>query len=120
MQDEKYFGFFSRTMPDLNYDNPAVRKEIINMAGWWLRETGVDGFRLDAAQHIYDPNHPAKNVEWWKEFSDALKKQKPDVITIGECWNTYPLVAQYLASLTGAFNFSTIVEYSEKFAEGGE
>ena len=92
-------------MPDLNFDNPEVRKEIINVGLWWLKEASVDGYRLDAAQHVYDPNHPAKNVEWWKEFSDALKKQKPDVITIGECWNTYPRVAQYLQSLSGAFNF---------------
>ncbi|MFI5134726.1 MAG: alpha-amylase family glycosyl hydrolase, partial [Chitinophagales bacterium] len=105
VEGEKYFGFFSRSMPDLNYDNPEVRKEIINVGKWWLNETGIDGFRLDAAQHIYDPEHPAKNVEWWKEFTDSLKKVKPDLITIGECWNHYPLVAQYLPALSGAFNF---------------
>jgi len=105
IEGEKYFGFFSRVMPDLNYDNPEVRADIINMAKWWLTETGIDGFRLDGAQHIYDSEHPQKNVEWWKEFTDSLKKVKPDVITIGECWNKHPLVAQYLSALTGVFNF---------------
>lgn len=105
IEDEKYYAYFWRGMPDLNFDNPEVRKEIINVGLWWLKETGVDGYRLDAAQHVYDPNHPSKNVEWWTEFSDALKKQRPDVINIGECWNTYPRVAQYLPALSGSFNF---------------
>ncbi len=103
--DEKYFAFFSPGMPDLNFDNPSVRKEIISVGKWWLKETALDGFRLDAAQHIFEADNPSKNVAWWKEFTDSLKTQKPDAITIGECWNTYPRVAQYTASLTGSFNF---------------
>jgi glycosidase len=105
IEGEKYYAFFSRTMPDLNLDNPMVRAEVIRIGRWWIEETGVDGFRLDAAQHIYDFEHPQKNVEWWKEFTDSLKKTKPDVITIGECWSRSDLVAQYLPALTGVFNF---------------
>ncbi|MGB3076818.1 MAG: alpha-amylase family glycosyl hydrolase, partial [Chitinophagales bacterium] len=102
---EKYFGFFSPAMPDLNFDNPAVREAVIDIGKWWLKETAVDGFRLDAAQHIYEAEDTAANNKWWKEFSDALKKVKPDVITIGEVWNKKELVATYNNSLTGAFNF---------------
>lgn len=105
VEGAKYYGFFSRVMPDLNYDNPEVRQEVINIGKWWLKETGIDGFRLDGAQHIYDASHPQKNVQWWQEFTDSLKQVKPNLITIGECWNHYPLVAQYLPALTGAFNF---------------
>ena len=48
-----YVGVFTSAMPDLNYDNLAVRKEMIDVGRFWLKQ-GVDGFRLDAAQHIYD------------------------------------------------------------------
>ncbi|MEO5675127.1 MAG: alpha-amylase family glycosyl hydrolase [Chitinophagales bacterium] len=101
----KYYAYFWRGMPDLNFDNPEVRREIIKTGLWWLKETKIDGYRLDAAQHVYDPDNPEKNIVWWKEFTDALKQQKPDVITVGECWNTYNRVAQYLPALSGAFNF---------------
>ncbi len=104
-KQEKYFGFFSRGMPDLNFDNPKVRDELIKVGEWWLTNTGIDGFRLDAAQHIYESEKPAKNNEWWLQFTDSLKKIKPDVITIGEIWNRKSLVATYLKPLTGAFNF---------------
>jgi glycosidase len=36
-------------MPDLNHDNPRVREAIIDVGKWWLTQTGIDGFRLDAA-----------------------------------------------------------------------
>lgn len=102
---ERYYGFFSSVMPDLNYDNPAVRQAMIDIGKWWLKETAVDGFRLDAAQFIYEAADTAANNSWWKEFTDALKTEKPDVITIGEVWNKKEIVATYMQSLTGAFNF---------------
>ncbi len=103
--DEKYFGFFSPRMPDFDYDNPEVRETMIEIGAWWINNANVDGFRLDAAQHIYEAEYPGDNVDWWKEFTDAMKKIKPGVITIGEVWNKYPLVAQYMPALTGCFNF---------------
>lgn len=102
---EKYYGFFSPVMPDLNMDHEAVRDTLIDIGTWWLKETAVDGFRLDAAQHIYDAEDTIANNAWWKQFTDSLKKVKPDVITIGEVWNKKEFVATYKASLSGAFNF---------------
>lgn len=102
---EKYYGFFSSVMPDLNYDNPAVQEAMTEIGKWWLKETAVDGFRLDAAQFIYGDTDTLSNNKWWKQFTDALKKEKPDVITIGEVWNDREIVATYMHSLTGAFNF---------------
>ena len=49
VRDEYYYGLFSPEMPDLNYENPAVREEANKVADFWLREMGVDGFRLDVA-----------------------------------------------------------------------
>lgn len=42
---------FSKKQPDLNWKNPALREEIIDMIRWWL-EKGVDGFRMDVINFI--------------------------------------------------------------------
>lgn len=45
-----YLHSFDQRMPDLNLNNPAVRREIVDIAKFWL-DRGVDGFRLDAVCH---------------------------------------------------------------------
>ena len=42
---------FSKKQMDLNWDNPEVRAEVVDMVNWWL-EKGVDGFRLDVINYI--------------------------------------------------------------------
>jgi oligo-1,6-glucosidase len=54
-----YLHVFSRKQPDLNWENPEVRREIYAMMRWWL-DRGVDGFQfehvqLDFGAHRYDP-----------------------------------------------------------------
>ena len=44
---------FFRTQPDLNYDNPAVHQEMLDVVRFWLA-LGVDGFRLDAIIYLYE------------------------------------------------------------------
>jgi alpha-amylase len=102
---ELYYALFSPGMPDLNYDNPAVRAEIIKIGRYWVKDIGVDGFRLDAAQHIYPEDEIAKNVQWWSEFRDSVKTAKPDFWMVGECWGIYPRVVPYLAALNATFDF---------------
>lgn len=43
---EYYFHQFSKKQPDLNWENPAVRRAVYDMMNWWL-DRGVDGFRMD-------------------------------------------------------------------------
>lgn len=54
-RDEKagkyYFHRFYRFQPDLNISNPAVRAEILKIAGFWI-QLGVSGFRIDAAPFV--------------------------------------------------------------------
>ncbi|MBV8135545.1 MAG: maltose alpha-D-glucosyltransferase, partial [Deltaproteobacteria bacterium] len=47
-----YFHRFYSHQPDLNYDNPAVRREIFRVVSFWLN-LGVDGLRLDAVPYLY-------------------------------------------------------------------
>jgi glycosidase len=54
---EYYFHTFSRRQPDLNWENPEVRREVYRMMGWWI-DLGVAGFRVDAITFI------KKNQAW--------------------------------------------------------
>lgn len=49
--DSYFLHYFSRKQPDLNWENPLVRKEMYDMMKFWL-DKGVDGFRLDAFTFI--------------------------------------------------------------------
>lgn len=48
---EWYLHLFSKEQPDLNWDNPKVRKEVIDICNYWF-ELGVDGFRCDVITYI--------------------------------------------------------------------
>lgn len=105
IKGQKYYGYFSPEMPDWNFDNPKVREEMIKIATFWVSEIGVDGFRLDAAQHIY-PEHE-KNIQWWTEFATTIRKIKPEIYLVGEVTNKQEIVAGYTlpGALNSCFNF---------------
>ena len=48
-----YWHRFFAHQPDLNYDNPQVHREIIDVLRFWL-DMGVDGFRVDAVPYLYE------------------------------------------------------------------
>ncbi len=49
---EYYFHRFYAEQPDLNYDNPAVQQEMLNVIKFWL-DLGIDGFRCDAVPYLF-------------------------------------------------------------------
>ena len=49
--DKIYFHAFHKKQPDLNWENPALRREIYKMINWWL-DRGLGGFRIDAIINI--------------------------------------------------------------------
>ena len=51
---EYYLHNYSKKMPDLNWDCPALRQEIYKMLRWWC-DLGIDGFRLDAINRLQKP-----------------------------------------------------------------
>ncbi|MCH1640281.1 alpha-amylase family glycosyl hydrolase [Paenibacillus timonensis] len=114
LRGDHYLGIFWDGMPDLNFDNPEVRKEMTETGQFWL-EQGVDGFRLDAAKHIYEDlqtdksqGTTDKNVAWWQEFRSGLNEANPDAYLVGEVWDpSAALIASYLdGALDSGFNFS--------------
>jgi alpha-amylase len=103
--EDFYYGFFWGGMPDLNFDNPKVREEIYDIGRFWLEEVGVDGFRLDAAKHIFPDDRPLDNHEFWKEFRAKMEEIKPGVYLVGEVYDKKEIVAPYLPGLPALFNF---------------
>ncbi len=49
--DEYFLHLFSKKQPDLNWENPRLRREIYEMMTWWL-DKGIDGFRMDVINFI--------------------------------------------------------------------
>jgi glycosidase len=110
---QHYLGVFTAQMPDLNYDNPAVRAEMVKVGRFWL-DRGVDGFRLDAAQHVYDnsetdgdsPLALKKNLAWWREFHQGIDASNPHAWVVGEVARHNPdNLVPWMASLDAVFNF---------------
>ena len=97
---EYYFGLFWGGMPDLNFENKAVRKEMKNIAEFWLKKMKVDGFRCDAAKHIFEDGNIMSNVPqtfgWWREFHEFYKDINPEALAVGEAWDSSDIVVQYL------------------------
>jgi glycosidase len=113
-----YLGDFSANMPDLDYDTPAVRREMVKLGRYWLKK-GVDGFRLDAAQHIYydfkaDMNNPLtlqKNLAWWSEFRRGLDAVNPAAYVVGEVTrDSAAALAPYFKPLSAVFDFPLAVQ----------
>ncbi len=102
---EHYYGFFSSRMPDLNFDNPKVKEEIVDIGKYWLSEMGVDGFRLDAARHIFPNDRAADNHAFWIWFRKEMEKINPRVYLVGEVWAKAEEAAPYLKGLPALFNF---------------
>ena len=43
---------FEPLMPKLNTENPEVRAYLLKVAEYWIKETGIDGWRLDVANEV--------------------------------------------------------------------
>lgn len=107
--NEYYYGLFWSGMPDLNYENKAVKDSIFNAAHFWLDSMNVDGFRLDAAMYLYENGSNLMNlpqtIEFWKNFDDTLENFKPEVMTVGEVWTSSSTVVKYNNKLDYCFDF---------------
>jgi alpha-amylase len=103
---EHYYGFFSSHMPDLNFDNQNVRNEMVDVARFWMEEMKVDGFRFDAARHIYPDDRNYDSHQFWLWYRTELQKIKPDIYMVGEVYSVdQNEVSPYAKGLPALFNF---------------
>ncbi|GAB4486261.1 MAG: hypothetical protein Fur0016_05590 [Anaerolineales bacterium] len=73
-----YWHRFYAHQPDLNYDNPAVRQEMLAVVKFWL-DLGVDGFRVDAVPYLFE--REGTNCENLPETHAYLKELRAFVDT---------------------------------------
>ena len=90
-------------MPELNYDSPAVRQAVLDVAKFYL-DMGIDGFRFDAAKYVYFGDNPGR-AEFWVWYLDELRKLKPDIYTVAEVWDSDGVTDVYFPA-TNCFNFA--------------
>ena len=94
---------FDGGMPELNFDNPAVREEILKLSRYYL-DRGIDGFRFDAAKYVYFGDHK-KSVAFWQEYLTTLRTEYPGLYTVAEVWDPDAVTAIYYPA-TNCFNFT--------------
>ncbi len=77
----KCFGYFGG-MPKLNQQNEETAQYFVNVALYWLRTAGIDGWRLDVGDEI--------SHRFWRRLRAAVKAEFPDALIVGEVWHTAP------------------------------
>ena len=111
MNGQFYYAIFWDQMPDLNYNNPAVREEAKKVSSFWLKDVGIDGFRLDAVRYLVEDDKLADsntNHAFLKEWREYYRSINPQAFTVGEAWTDNANVKEYTktdAELDSAFNF---------------
>ena len=101
-----YFHQFAVEQPDLNWDNPRLRRELYDMMNFWVGK-GVAGFRLDVIDQIAkDPdrkitiNGPRLH-EFFRELSrEALSRE--GLVSVGEAWGADPQRARLYSAPDGS------------------
>ena len=85
-----YFHQFAVQQPDLNWENPVLRRELYDMIRFWV-DKGVEGFRLDVIDQIAkDPDRKITgNGPRLHEFLEELSREafiEEGLVTVGEAW----------------------------------
>ncbi len=114
---EYYFHQFAPEQPDLNWENPKLRREIYQIVRFWV-EKGVAGFRLDVIDQIAkEPDAEiTANGPRLHEFLQELSREgfrEPGLVTVGEAWSAdIPRARRYSApdgsELSMVFQFQHI------------
>jgi alpha-amylase len=92
-------------LPDLNHDKIDVNMYFIQNVLGWIKATGVDGMRIDAARHV--------ETKFWQEFKLFAKGIWPETTLIGEVWDpSVTAVAPYQA----IYDFDSMLDFPLYYA----
>ena len=111
-----YFHQFAPQQPDLNWENPAVRRALYDMINFWIAE-GVAGFRLDVIDQIAkEPdNGITANGPRLMEFLRELNHETfggKDLVTVGEAWGADLARARQYSAPDGSV-FSMVFQFEQ-------
>jgi len=95
-----YWHRFYAHQPDLNFDNPQVRQEMLDVVRFWL-DLGVDGFRADAVPFLFEregtscENLPETHA-YLRELRRVVDTYDPPRLLLAEaCQSPTDLVAYF-------------------------
>jgi maltose alpha-D-glucosyltransferase/alpha-amylase len=88
-----YWHRFYSHQPDLNYDNPSVRREILDIMAFWL-DHGIDGFRVDAIPYLFERDGTSgenlpETHEFCREMRRYVNQHYPGALLLAEA-NQWP------------------------------
>lgn len=111
-EDSLYGDFFG--LDDLFTERPEVVRGMIDIHKQWIRDFGIDGFRVDTARHVND--------EFWQAFvpeitSYAASVGKPDFFMFGEVSD--PPTPEYLSRFTSVARFPAVLDFAFQTAARG-
>lgn len=114
MRGQYYLHSYATGQPDLNWENPAVVKEMQDVIDFWVAK-GVDGFRIDVIDQISKDIANNKFVFGPRlhEFIQAMfnREQVAHIFTVGECWaNDIDEVRRHCAADRG--ELSTLFQFN--------
>ncbi len=89
------------TMPKLMTHEEDVKEYFLEVGRYWVREFGIDGWRLDVANEI--------DHQFWREFRRAVKAENPDALIVGELWHEASEWVQ-------GDQFDSVMNYSLQYA----
>jgi glycosidase len=106
--------WFRDYLPDFNFDIAEARKASVDNALWWIKETKVDGYRLDAIKHI--------NEQWVKDLRNRVKAEIEPITgeyfyMVGETFTgDKGTIKKYVdpSMLDGQFDFPLRMEMASK------
>ncbi|GAA1591311.1 pullulanase-type alpha-1,6-glucosidase [Actinoplanes couchii] len=77
-ENSEYGDFFG--LDDLWTERPEVVRGMTKIYADWIRDTGIDGYRLDTVKH--------SNMEFWQQWQPGIEKAaKPGFFTFGEVYS---------------------------------
>ena len=118
-----YLHTFAKEQPDLNWENPNVRRALYDAANFWLKK-GVGGFRIDAIVYIKKPekfldgtpdapdgtcavHNMTANTDGILDFLHEFKREVfdgHDIFTVGEANSVKPEELKYWVGEDGVFD----------------
>ena len=119
-----YLHRFLRNQPDLNYENPWVQEQMLEVVDFWLQR-GVDGFRLDAVPFLFESEGTRcegleKTHTFLKLVRNRVDASGKDILLIAEAIQPVDEASKYLVDdeLHCAFNFALTAHLFAAVASG--
>ncbi len=119
-----YLHRFLRHQPDLNYENPWVQAQMLEVVEFWI-DRGIDGFRLDAVPFLFESEGTRceglpETHAFLRKVRERVEGEGRDVLLLAEAIQPVQEAAPYLDAdeLHGAFNFALTAHLFAAIASG--